>query len=109
MRHNKRKTYRQARPPPRNVILRISASAQDASKASRSHIRVDTRHARLNESLGKGGQPPLRFPFVSVLAPNRFIPISRIDADNDVGALRNEDIVNHLAVHAPDGIHQGED
>lgn len=54
-------------------------------------VRVDTRNPRVRDTVREWVEPPLRFPFQCVLAPDRFVPVAGVDSDLNLGALWYDD------------------
>ena len=63
----------------------------------------------MRKTFWEWGEPSLRFPFQCILAPDCLVPVHCCNADDDVGALGNGDLVNLLSMQASDRGLQGQD
>ena len=84
------KTYMQARPPPRNVILhKVASKLNKTGTTPDSQVRVDSWDVRVGDRRGKRRKPPLRNPFKRIGAPNVRVPVSLDNRYKEVCVVRD--------------------
>ena len=52
-------------------------------------------------------EPSLRVPLFRIWTPQCFVAIARPDPDENVAALRDEDVVDHATIAVPHGLSKG--
>ena len=78
--------------------------ARSTTAHERHQIRVYTGYLRIRNTLWQGREPPLRLPLHCILSPDGLVGIRREDANTDRGVLGDHEFMNHLSVHALDGL-----
>lgn len=71
-------------------------------------IRIYARNSRFSDRVWKRREPPLGLPFPSILPPDGFIGVGRLDANDDCCVLRHEYFVHHRAVNPHNRLAQRE-
>ena len=70
-------------------------------------IRIYCGKVCLDNAVGKWSQPPLRFPLVSVFAPDIRISVGSEDGDYYVRVFRHNDLANRSTISANDWLEKG--
>ena len=77
----------QARPPPMNVILYVIQYTEVLVLKENIHRSVNPRHTCISDTLGQGGEPTLRLPFICIGSPYIWIPIGVGDRYDNLRTL----------------------
>ena len=89
-------THMQACPPAMNVILIYQTSIQNQIGSNNQHrqVWIYARNTSLGDAIRKRRKPSLRFPLVGIRSPYIHRSVYSTDSNEDVGALRHEDLAD---------------
>lgn len=71
-------------------------------------VRVDPRDFRVGNGVRQAIEPALRLPLERIFAPDRLVAVGRVDAYDNGGVLRDEDLADLRTVDPGDRLRQRE-
>ena len=85
------------------------SSSETRAMQGNAQVRVDSRDACILNGLRQRLEPPLGLPLARILAPDRFVHVTRAQVAEHQGALRDDNLVDHVAVCATNRFVKRED